>query len=500
MNIERYGLKPLAYGLRDKVFIHDRDKEQSLVLVLSYPLKAMVLHRLWEKTFRLISRGGFVAFEDILSVLGSVDPERAMFFLDDLVRKGFLEREGVSSPPESPSVSIIIPVRNRPLEIEACLLSLESLQYPEDRLEIIVVDDASTDHTPHVVSKFPVTLIKLNEHKHASFCRNLAASQAVGKILGFIDSDCLADPLWLNELIPAFTDPSLGAVGGAVENYSTEKDLDRYEKVKSSLIVCNGFKRSQENDSLFYIPSCNLLVRRALFLELGGFREALSVGEDVDLCWRIQERGSCVEYRPLGRVYHRHRNRLKAFCKRRFDYGTSEPLLLQLHPKKIKRMFFPPAASLFWLLLALSIAIGSNLPAYLSGIVFALDCCSRYIKVKKGKNLPIGVLRIIPAVLRSYLTFLFHCCAFLSRYYLFWSPMAIPFIPLASLIIVGAHLVTGFVEYYIKKPSLNLFSFLFYFSMDQLCYQWGVWYGCFKRHCFHPVNPQISMKPDYEGA
>jgi mycofactocin system glycosyltransferase len=492
------GLKPLAYGLRENVFI--RDAGQSLALILSYPLKAIVLHRLWEKAIRLISRGSFVAFEDILSVLDSVDPERAMFFLDALVRKGFLKREGFLSLSDNPVVSIIIPVRNRPSEIEACLLSLESLHYPKDRLETIVVDDASTDHTPHVVSKFPVALIKLDEHKQASFCRNLAASQAVGEILAFVDSDCLADPLWLKELIPAFTDSSLGAVGGAVENYSTKKDLDQYEKVKSSLIVGNWFKRSQDNDSLFYIPSCNLLVRRALFLELGGFREALSVGEDVDFCWRLQKGGSFVEYRPMGRVYHRHRNRLKAFCKRRFDYGTSEPLLLQLHPNRIKRMVFPPGASLFWLFLALSMVLGNTLPLYTSGLVFTIDCCSRYIKVKKGKNVSLGVLRIIPAVLRSYFAFLYHCCAFLSRYYLSWSPVVILFLPLTSIVIMGAHLVTGIVEWFTKKPSLNLFSFLFYFSMDQLWYQWGVWYGCFRKHYFHPVNPQISMKPDFEGA
>ena len=492
------GLKPLAYRLRDNVFI--RDKDQSLVLVLSYPLKAMVLNRSWEKAFRLISRGGFVAFEDMLSVMDSVDPAKAMFFLDDLVRKGFLEREGVSSPQEDPLVSIIIPVRNRPAEIEACLLSLERLQYPKDRLEVIVVDDASRDHTAHVVSRFPVTLIRLNEHKHASFCRNLAASKAAGEIIAFIDSDCLADPLWLNELVPAFTDPSLGALGGMVENYFAKNGLDQYEKVKSSLIVGNWFKRSREREDHFYIPSCNLLVRRDLFLELGGFREALSLGEDVDLCWRLQEGGSCVEYRPMGRVYHRHRNRLKAFCMRRFDYGTSEPMLLQLHPNRVKRMIFPPAASLFWSILAISIIIGSTVPAYLGGIVFIMDCFSRYIKFGRKKNLPIGLLRIIPAVLRSYLAFLYHCCAFVSRYYLFWSPIMFFLLPPAAMIIIGAHLVTGFTEYGTKKPSLNLFSFLFYFSLDQLFYQWGVWYRCCQNRHFHPVNPKISMKPSFEEA
>jgi mycofactocin system glycosyltransferase len=492
------GLKPLAYRLREGVSLHK--KEGSLVLVLSYPLKAIVLNRVWEKVFRLISRGVFISFEDVLSLLDSVDPARAVLFLDDLVRKGFLDREGVLSPQNDPLVSIIVPVRNRPAEIKACLHSLEGLQYPKERLEVMVVDDASTDHTPEIVSTFPVTLIKLAEHKHASFCRNLAAQKATGEILAFIDSDCLADPFWLRELVAAFMDPSLGAVGGMVESYFSKKGLDQYEKVKSSLIVGHWFQRSQEKESFFYIPSCNLLVRRDLFLELGGFREALSVGEDVDLCWRLQESGSFCEYRPMGRVYHRHRNRIKAFCKRRFDYGTSEPLLLQLHPNREKRMLFPPVASLFWLVLALSLFVGSFVPASLCGIVFLTDCFHRYIRVGPKRNMPIGLLRIIPAVLRSYLAFLYHCCAFLSRYYLFWSPIMFLLFPPASMIVIGAHIVTGFVEYQIKKPSLNPLSFLFFFSLDQLFYQWGVWYRCIKNHYFKPINPRVTIMTDFEEA
>jgi len=56
------------------------------------------------------------------------------------------------------------------------------------------------------------------------------------------------------------------------------------------------------------------------------------------------------------------------------------------------------------------------------------------------------------------------------------------------------HFLTGLMEFFIKKPRLNIPLFLFYFSLEQLSYQLGVWWGCFKRNFFGPVNPQIVMK------
>ncbi len=114
---------------------------------------------------------------------------------------------------------MIIPVRNRPREIEDCLFSLGKLDYPESKIEIIVVDDASTDHTPQVASEFPVRLISLRDNRQAPYCRNLAAKNAIGEILAFIDSDCLADPFWLKELISAFKDARVAAVGGRVASW-----------------------------------------------------------------------------------------------------------------------------------------------------------------------------------------------------------------------------------------------------------------------------------------
>jgi mycofactocin system glycosyltransferase len=481
----------LAYRLRKSVSVPETDG--NVHLVLSYPLKSVRIHPCWRNLFEHLSDQEFSSFDTIRSIAENRNPDELEFFLNDLVRKGFLERKGVSALSDYPFVSVIIPVRNRPDDIAACLQTLRELAYPGDKLEIIVVDDASTDQTLDVASRFPVRLIPIEQHKQAAYCRNVAARRSRGDLLAFIDSDCLAGSAWLRELVPAFKDAQLGALGGVVDSYFNENGLDRYEQVKSSLNVSSWFKRSQKNDPFFYLPACNLLVRRHLFLELGGFKEELVVGEDVDLCWRIRKRGYQIEYRPEGRVYHKHRNRVFSFCRRRFEYGTSEPLLNKLHPEKIKKLCFPLLTSLFWAGIILSIIPGYRPLLAISGAAVIADTIKNILKIRR-REIPIKVLSLLLSVLRSYLAFFHHIASFVSRYYLFPSLIILPIAPSVSTVFLMLHLLAGTVDYVIKKPRLNLGSFLFYFSLEQLSYQIGVWWGCFKNICFRPINPTIVKK------
>ncbi len=490
-------LEALSYRLSGSVDCHMEDGK--LVLVLHFPLKGIGLNPWWRPLFERLSRGEPLTPKAICDSMGDADPEKVELFLNELVHKGYLERRGVSRVDNYPSVSVIIPVRDRPIEIAACLRSLENLDYPPDKLEIIVVDDASTDDTPETVSRFPVRLVSLMGHRQAPFCRNLGAKRARGQILAFVDSDCLADPLWLKELTPGFKDGELGAIGGLVESFFHKKTLDRYEAVRSSLNMGSRFKSSRENDPFFYVPSCNLLVRREAFLELGGFREDLVVGEDVDLCWRLQDRGYPVAYVPMGRVFHKHRNRLISFCLRRFDYGTSEPLLQRLHTGRTKRLYIPPAAAVFWVLILLGPVMGNFLLSGLGGIVLLTDLFARWRKIRR-KNMPIGFFQTALSAFRGYLSFFYHISAFVSRYYLVCCLFFLPFVPVVFATIVGMHLITGIVDYMIKRPHLNPLWFLFYFTMEQLSYQLGVWWGCLKNIRFGPVAPRITWRSPVQEA
>jgi mycofactocin system glycosyltransferase len=466
-------------------------------LVRDFPLKSIRLHTTWEPAFKILSSGQFIPLTKLQAHYPSINPEKIEIFFYDLVRKGFLEQKGNSTLTDHPFISIIIPVRNRPDEIKACLESLLLLDYPADKLEIMVVDDASDDHTPDIVKQFDVHLISLKTNQKAPYCRNLAAGKAKGDILAFIDSDCTADTKWLSDMIRAFLDPGVGAAGGRIDGFFKAGRLDRYEEVNSSLIIGTHIKRSSDANKFFYVPSCNLLVKKDLFLKLGGFNPELVVGEDVDLCWRIQNAGSAVEFRPNGTVFHRHRNRLTSFCKRRFDYGTSEPLLQKLHPDRKKQFYFPAGGLLFWCLVFLSFYISPDLIFSCPAIILA-DSLIKYIKTARQK-LPVEFFQHLKAVVRSHAVLFYHCAGFVSRYYLIFTLLISPVFPKTAIFLICLHLFSGSVDFFIKKPRLSIVDFLFFYTLEQISYQAGVWVGALRHLSFRPIAPSIVFRKTLPG-
>jgi mycofactocin glycosyltransferase len=466
-------------------------KESILYLIRNNPLSTITINPVWSHVLNLLSQGVFIPFDEVCAHVNE-DPYKIEIFLNSLVRKGFMEVKGFHELDEYPSVTIIIPVRNRPDDISDCLNSLLSLDYPTDKLEIIVVDDASDDNTPEVVSGFPVRLLKNTIRMQASYSRNLAAKEAKGDILAFIDSDCTADPLWLKALTPAFSDAINGAVGGKVDSWFDKKGLDRYEKVASSLNKGDHSRSSKEEGNFFYLPTCNLLVKKELFLKLGGFNIDMTVGEDVDFCWRLKDSGHEIEYRPEGVVFHKHRNMIWPFFRRRFEYGTSEPLLNKKHPDRLKKMFYMPLTVLFWLTVLATILSGHYLLFLLCPVILLIDTHIKWQQVIK-KALPIGYFHVISAVSRGYFVTAYYWCAFFSRYYLFLIFLLAPIFPVTGFIFFINHLLVSTCEYFIKEPHQGFLAFLFFFTIDQFAYQLGVWYGCFGYLHFNPVNPGLWL-------
>lgn len=481
--------------------VHLAEKDTNIFLIRDNPLSTIDLDRAWQPAFNRLKEGDFIPFEELCSLVDAAS-DKIEIYLNSLVRKGYLDSTGYRELDNYPSITIIIPVRNRPDEIFDCLTSLEKLDYPSEKLEIIVIDDASRDNTPEVVSGFPVRLIKNTERMQASYCRNLGAKEAKGEILAFLDSDCMVHPLWIKELVPAFIDKANGAAGGKVDSWFDKKALDRYEKVSSSLNMGDRSKSSKEEGDFFYLPACNFMVKKEIFINSGGFDIELSVGEDVDFCWRLKDRGFEIEYRPGGIVFHRHRNKTGAFFIRRLQYGISEPFLQKKHPDRVKNLFYPPLTVLLWLLLCMSLLTGNYLLLIMCCIIPLVDTTDKWFKVKK-KDLPIKYIQILPAVSRGYFVSLYYWGAFFSRYYLIIAFLLLPVYLIIAFLLLPVldtvclvlfinHLIISFCEYYIKKPFMGVIGFVYFFTIDQLAYQIGVWYGCFKYLAFNPVNPKMS--------
>lgn len=269
--------------------------------------------------------------------------------------KGLLEA-GLALPPETwPGVSIILPSYNRGTELERCLRSLMQLQYPATHREIIVVDDASTDGTQAMLDRFnaecaaqgiSLRSVRQDARQGVAMCRNRGAALARFELLAFIDSDCVASPGWLSELVPTFSDPTVGAVGAMIRAFDRRSRLGRYEDVHSSLFMGKQEQQISLDGPLTYLPTANLLVRRAAWEKLGGFAP-LEFGEDVDFCRRLLLDGARILYLPIGLIEHDYRATLPAFLHTRVSYASSEATLLQLHPATRRVLLLPPEQASF---------------------------------------------------------------------------------------------------------------------------------------------------------
>jgi mycofactocin glycosyltransferase len=484
------------YALGERVRIIEHDCR--CVLVMSYPLKAIRLPSALSDLLRHLEASGWSPLEDLYKRVSGIDKPALGDFLYQLEKAGWVRSSGLGIMSPTPKVTIIVPVRNRADEIRACLISLLGLDYPEDKKEIIVVDDASDDETPQVVESFPVTLQRMRQRQGASACRNWGARHADGEIVCFLDSDCSADPSWLKELLPVFRSPAVDAAGGLVDSQDDRTALDRYEKVKSALHMGKHPTDSSMGNRFFYLPSCNLAVRKEKFLEVGGFDDCLEVGEDVDLCWRIIDMGSIVEYRPSARVSHKHRNRLWPFCKRRFEYGTSEPLLQELHPDRIKTFVLWPKSVIFWVFFVIAVFAANWSIGVMAAVWLVVDAIGRRREgAMLGVSLSFGL--VLAAAVRCNASFLYHCGSFVSRYYLVCALALAPIFPELGAVVLALHLGVGTVEFFVRKPRLNLVSFVGLFSLEQLSYQAGVWFGCLQDKFFRPLVPRISLRSVMES-
>jgi mycofactocin system glycosyltransferase len=480
-------MNQFSFALEKNTYL--KENTDGFFLISDAPLRILRLNRPLFLILNQIQKG------DRLSELmyGSHADNKAALLkqLLSLTSKGYLKLVEVAEPESYPEVSIIIPVKNRPEDITECLQSLSCLNYPADRMEVIVVDDGSKRSISDIVSSFNAKLIRLEESHGASVCRNIGAQNASGDILAFLDADCIADKNWLREIVPFLQIEGIGAAGGLVDSYYHKSHLDRYEESFSSLSMGKRVISQGNTESNFYVPSCNLLVKSAVFRAMGGFKKGMHVGEDVDLCWKIRKNGHILLYVPVGKVAHKHRNQLFKMLQRRKDYGTSEAPLYYFHRDKKKR--FPISIFAVFSILALATSIFLQNPYIACSIVvfFGIDLCRKSVSLKR-LNFSFPFTTVIYSVLRSYFSFYYFASFHLVRYYLILV-FGLGFL-LHFLWILGgvALLLTSIVDYRIKKPDLPYPVFLYFYTLEHLAYQAGVFWGCLKLKHFRAYMPAFS--------
>ena len=257
---------------------------------------------------------------------GLVDRERHKKPSYQAVQKLY---SGQLPPPleRSPRVSVVICAFNAERTMDACLASLRTLRYPN--YEVIVVNDGSTDRTLEISQRYPEVRIFSQENKGLSVARNVGYENATGEIVAYTDSDCVVDPDWLTYLTYKFAHSGFVAVGGP--NLPPPEDSRTAACVAASP---GGPAHVLIDDEVAeHIPGCNMAFLKTALQEIGGFDPIhRAAGDDVDLCWRLQNHGHAIGFSPAAMVWHFRRNTIKAYLKQQMGYGKAEAQLYFKHP------------------------------------------------------------------------------------------------------------------------------------------------------------------------
>ena len=214
-----------------------------------------------------------------------------------------------------PKISVIVATLNSERTIDDCLKAIFELNYPKDSLEVIVVDGCSKDATVKIAEKYPVKVVSSPLNAPAAY--NHAMKIVGNAVVGFIDADAKVEKEWLNKLVTYLDDPQVAGVSGGIETWNTENAWAR----SIGYDLKNRYARLGK-----YAPrlaTMNLLLKKNVIEEVGGFDENLPAQYDTDLGFRITGKGYKIVYEPSAKCYHFNRTTVRAYFRQQLQYGKT---------------------------------------------------------------------------------------------------------------------------------------------------------------------------------
>lgn len=211
---------------------------------------------------------------------------------------------------ESPLVSFVIPVFNSEKDIERCLGSIQRLNIALETFEVVILDNGSTDQTHRILKELGFAF-HVVPNVTVSALRNRGAALARGRYLAFVDSDVELSRDWLQNGLRVFDDAAVVASGcfPGVPGDATwvQRAWDLHQRGRYGDLAPRP---------IGWLSSMNLIVRRDAFLGVGGFNEGLQTAEDVDLCYRLGQRGVILCNPAMGAVHWGEARDLKIFWRK----------------------------------------------------------------------------------------------------------------------------------------------------------------------------------------
>lgn len=289
-------------------------------------------------------------------------------------------------------LSLIIPVYNRPQEIEELLESLAHQTHTS--FEVIVVEDGSSIPCQSVIEQYEKALSLAYYSKPNSGpgeSRNYGAARAKGDYFIVLDSDCIIPPNYLMEVVKELNREYCDAFGGpdrAHDSFTPMQKAINYSM--TSFFTTGGIRGGKKKLDKFYPRSFNMGISKIAFNKLNGFSK-MRFGEDIDFSIRLFEAGYKVRLFPEAWVFHKRRVDLRKFYRQVFNSGIARINLFKKYPDSLKIVHLLPATFTIGMIGCAICGIFETLcllPILLYSLMIILDSSL------KNRNLKVGMLSV----------------------------------------------------------------------------------------------------------
>ncbi|CAM3955566.1 glycosyltransferase family 2 protein [Flavobacterium antarcticum] len=298
--------------------------------------------------------------------------------------------------------SLIIPVYNRPDEIDELLSSLLLMDFDKD-FEVVIIEDGSSLSCEAVVRSFNSKLnisYYFKENSGPGDSRNFGMKKAKGDYFIIFDSDCIIPPNYLLEVEKALLLNYVDCFGGP------DKALDSFSDVQkainfamTSFITTGGIRGGSEQITKFQPRSFNMGLSKKAFEASGGFGK-IHPGEDPDLSIRLWNLGFETKLFPEAYVYHKRRIDWSKFYKQVNKFGKARPILNHWYPKYSKITFYFPTIFLIGILIAIATAFFKN---YILLLIFSTYIELLFIvALLQTRSFKIGLLAVLATLIQFY--------------------------------------------------------------------------------------------------
>ena len=294
--------------------------------------------------------------------------------------------------------SIIIPIYNRPQEIDELLESLTKQDF-SDSFEVLIIEDGSEDSSERIVEKYKNQLdLKyfFKENSGAGASRNFGMQKASGNYFIILDSDVIVPTQYLSEVKKALESKFTDAFGGPDAAHSSFTALQKAINYSmTAVLTTGGIRGKKQAVGKFQPRSFNLGLSQTAFSITNGFSK-MKNGEDIDLTFRLWENGFETQLIEKAFVYHKRRSSIKQFFKQTFGFGTARPILNKKYPETAKPTYWFPSLFIIGIDVSIILAIfGYNQLLYFYGFYFVLIFLDSLFQ---NKNLYVAFLSIFTSL------------------------------------------------------------------------------------------------------